>query len=537
MALFGASIFQAGAQIPFNTKDSVDINNINAAVLVQGDMFWDPALEVAQCGFPKGTGKNCNFVSAIWMAGYDAGNNLHVAAQTYRQTGNDYWPGPLDAADTLTYHTSHDWAKIWKVNRTDIQYFQSLSTHTTANTPAAILTWPAKGNTNARGNGGIILHITGDMAPFVDLNGNGIYEPLLGDYPDIKGDQALWWVYSDNGPVHSQTNGRPLGVETHVMAYAYHRNSLIDDVVYFEYTLINKSPNTYHNFRFSLFDDVDLGYFLDDFIGFDSSWRMGICYNGTKDDGLSGGHPINSYGTNPPQVAMTMIVLPGDVGSSFIPAGSFVPFFNDLSVSGNPGVDTEYNNYMRARYRNGDHFKDNHGIDVNYMYTGDPSISTQWSECALNNNPSDRRFVLSSNDFTLNAGGTEKIVLGLLVADSAGGCGATSFDHIRTVADTAWGNYYSPPPPLPPNTVKDPQDGKIAIYPNPAKDWLFVENKGTITGDVSITVCNTLGQVVSFATGITAAKYEADISGLPTGVYYVLYRTATAQIAATFVKE
>ncbi len=49
------------------------------------------------------------------------GGQLHIAAQTYRQSGNDYWPGPL-VGDTLTYATSQSWAKIWKVDRNDIFY-------------------------------------------------------------------------------------------------------------------------------------------------------------------------------------------------------------------------------------------------------------------------------------------------------------------------------------------------------------------------------------------------------------------------------
>ena len=265
------SAYMASAQAAFPTIDSVSINNISATVLVHGDMFWNPALEVAACEFPKGSGKSINFASALWMSGYDGGNNLHVAAQTYRQNGNDYWPGPLDSSDTLTYATSHDWAKIWKVNRTDIQYFQSLTTHTTTNTPANILTWPGKGNTHARGDGGDSLTVTTDMAPFLDLNSNGIYEPLLGEYPDVKGDQALWWVFSDNGPAHTETNGKPLGVEIHAMAFAYNRGTLIDNVVYFDYTVTNKSANNYSNFRLALFDDIDLGYYQDDFIGYDST--------------------------------------------------------------------------------------------------------------------------------------------------------------------------------------------------------------------------------------------------------------------------
>ncbi len=219
----------------------------------------------------------------------------------------DYWPGPLDASGSLSYTTSQNWAKIWKVNRSDIQYFQGLSTHTTANTPQAILTWPAKGNVNAQGNGGVSLTVTDDMAPFVDLNGNGIYEPLLGEYPDVKGDQALWWVFSDNGPAHTQTNGTPLGVEVHAMAYGYRRGTLIDNVIYYEYTIVNRSPNTYTDFRIAQWNMAQLGgdynFFsgsynaeLVNYIGFDSTWRMGITYSAINDDGESGGgHPIGSF--------------------------------------------------------------------------------------------------------------------------------------------------------------------------------------------------------------------------------------------------
>ena len=232
---FSAALMMASsmalAQATFTSHDSVDINNITTRILVHGDMFWDPVTQLASTQFPAHSGKSVNFASAVWMSGYDAGGALHVAAQTYRQEGNDYWPGPLDVSDTLTYATSHDWAKIWKVNKTDIAYFLSLSSHTTTNTPAMILSWPGKGNTYAQGNAAVPITVTSDMAPFVDVNNNGIYEPLLGDYPAIKGDQSLWWVFSDNGPAHTQTNGKPLGVEVHAMAYGISRGTLMDDVV------------------------------------------------------------------------------------------------------------------------------------------------------------------------------------------------------------------------------------------------------------------------------------------------------------------
>ena len=128
------------AQAPFDVCDSVNINRINARVLVHGDVFHNLESNTPACEFPAGSGKHINFASSLWMSGYDSGGQLHVSAQTYRERGNDYWPGPLDTADTLTYATSQNWAKIWKVNRADIQLFQSMPVHTTMNTPLNILT-------------------------------------------------------------------------------------------------------------------------------------------------------------------------------------------------------------------------------------------------------------------------------------------------------------------------------------------------------------------------------------------------------------
>jgi hypothetical protein len=518
-------VIKTAAQATFNTCDSVNINNINARILVHGDMSWDPVHGVAACEFPKGSGKHINFATSLWMSGFDGGGQLHIAAQTYRQTGNDYWPGPL-TSDTLTYATSQSWAKIWKVDRNDIFYFLSLSTHTTANTPNAILTWPAKANVNATGNAGAPLTITTDMAPFVDLNGNGIYEPLSGDYPDIKGDQALWWVFSDNGPAHSVTHGRPMGVEVQSMAYAYNRGTLIDNVVYYDYKVINRSPNSYSGTRFGLWDDMGLGYYFDDFIGYDSMHRMGVTYNGTNDDGGSAGHPPNSYGTHIPVAGMTMVVAPGDVGTTYVPAGSFINYQDPFSTTGEPTVDTQFNNYLHAKQANGAHYIHDttgdfsvppSGPDCDFVFTGDPSDTTQWSECSGHDIPGDRRFMLTTGDFNLAAGGSQHLVLALVTTnpDTLNGCGRVNFDSIRIVADTAWAIYQNP---LPPNAVKNIElTESISIYPNPATTQLTIFAGENITG---ISINNLLGQTV-YKSRYNSLQVQVDVSNLPTGVYFV----------------
>src|ERR1044072_293487 len=81
---------------PATASIDLDINNVRAKLMTGGDMWWDIGIGEARYEIPKGTRKNSLFAGSVWVGGYDPQKNLKVAAQTYRQTGNDYWPGPLD---------------------------------------------------------------------------------------------------------------------------------------------------------------------------------------------------------------------------------------------------------------------------------------------------------------------------------------------------------------------------------------------------------------------------------------------------------
>lgn len=532
----------AAAQTPFNTRDSLNINEINAMTLVHGDVWWDPTASEPHCFYPNGSTKSVSSTGALWMAGYDAGNQLHVAAQTYRIHGNDYWPGPLNASDTLTYDSSQKWANIWKVNRTDIQYFQALTTKDSATVPAAIWTWPAKGNTHAAGNGGAALIISTDMAPFVDVNMDGSYQPEMGDYPDIKGDQALWWVFSDNGPTHNESNGKPLAVEVHAMAYAYHRGTAIDRVVYYEYNVLNKSANNYNNFRIGQMSDVDLGNFADDYIGFDSSRAMGYVYNGGASD--------LQYGDSIPMAGVMM--LQATIGATSIGCGSFTYYNNDNTLIGNPTVDTEFNNYLRSKIKGGQHITNDMtspgmtsrgygpGPEVNYVFSGVLGPVTEWTECAAANIPGDRRFVMASKDVTFNAGDKITLVMALAVTlpDTTHACGDTllGVTDLTSTADTAIRVHDGPLPPL---TGVNNVDNSVllSLYPNPAHTVLNIDNDQHNLNAADITVYNAMGRHMNVPITANGNKVAADISGLPVGVYIVQCRNNNGTGNARFIKE
>lgn len=539
-------VFGASAQAPFPVKDSIDANNINALALVHGDMWWNPGTGVAHCKYPPNSIKNIGFAAALWLSGYDNSGQLHVAAQTYRQDGNDYWPGPLDGGGELNYATSEKWAKIWKVRRNEIFTHQATTFHNTANTPESILTWPGKGNSYAKGKDGVALAVTEAMAPFVDLNGDGIYQPLNGEYPDVPGEQALWWVFSDNGPTHAQTHGRPLKAEVHAMAYAFKRNTLIDNVVYYDYTVVNRSANDYHDMRMALWDDVDLGYYLDDFIGFDSARRMAITYNGSNDDGISGGHPANSYGLNPPVRGVTLVYQPGDDGAYITPAGSFMVYNNDPSIIGIPNNDTFCNYLMRSHNGDGTHLKNNlpvigwplcrrSEVDRTYALPDDPTVDSGWNECTCGHNPGDRRFVLATNDFSLHAGASARVVMALVLDTSGHGCPMLpDFDGIRQMADTAWFFWHGQHVGVA-NTEHRTMGGMV--FPVPAHGKLYIQPNSMGEDDAHITIRNILGQVMVERTYRSAERYEADVSAYPPGVYSVTCQIGSSSWHTTFLKE
>src|SRR6188474_1886697 len=80
--------------ISAQTFDFLDINNVKARINANGDLFLDDSLNNS-FEVPKGSGLQSIFAGGLWIGGYDINGNLHLSAQTYHQTRNDFSPGPL----------------------------------------------------------------------------------------------------------------------------------------------------------------------------------------------------------------------------------------------------------------------------------------------------------------------------------------------------------------------------------------------------------------------------------------------------------
>lgn len=494
----------------------LDTNNIKTRVNALGDMWWDPVSGVSYCEYPAGSGKHVATAGALWISAYDPGGALHVAAQTYRQSGLDYWTGPTHlGGDSLA---GAKWGRVWKITKSEIHEFLSQSTHTLENTPASILEWPAKNNPYAKGAGGVSLMVIGEYAPFVDADGDGSYNPLMGDYPAMKGDQMLWNIFTDAMPVHGESGGEPLAVTVYQSSYAYSTPGVLSNIIFYEYDVLNRSNKSYDSFRLSFMADLDLGYGFDDYVGFDSARRMGIIYNGSDTDAVYGVSTI-------PAVALAILQAPGDSAGVRLPV-SFTMYNNDASTDGNPQTPEEFNHYMRGRNRSGawQHYDSLYQID--WSVPGGAGYA-----CTFGIPPADTRFLISTHDTTFAAGSIHKYVFALIVSADAGGCPETDFTGIADAADSAIIIHWQPT-----GTGIAHQEKKegITLYPNPAGGAIHFTTGRTVQ---QVSAVNTLGQSVALPFRQENEKIVASVSELPTGVYTLSVKGSDFRMNAVFVKQ
>ncbi len=64
------------------------------------------------------------FAGALWMGGQDINGQLKIAAVTFRQSGNDFWPGPLNTTSAdIDLATCAQFDKFYGVSRAMVDKF------------------------------------------------------------------------------------------------------------------------------------------------------------------------------------------------------------------------------------------------------------------------------------------------------------------------------------------------------------------------------------------------------------------------------
>lgn len=434
---------------PASQSVDLDINNVRTKLLNGGDMWWDlnnPKYEIPKITDPNAVRKHSLFAGAVWIGGKDNGGNLKLAAMTYRQSGVDFWPGPLDTTTAATDPLRcKAYDKMWKVTRDELEEFSNSKFLTQS---AGIRDWPAGTNRSYK-----IGAESDYLAPYKDVVGDGIYDPSQGDHPviddrrpnsengvDRQPDMFIWWVFNDKGNIHG-TTGQAIGIECQTTAFAFSTNDEVNNMTFYSTKIINRGFTALNDCYMGQWVDPDLGNYADDYVGCDVGRGLGFCYNGDDDD-----EGVLGYGLNPPTIGVDYFEGPTDTAGKQMGLSHFMYYNNSADqITGDPQTANQYYNFLMGKWKGGQNVTwGGNGLGgsrvCNYMFPGntDPQFPGEtWTEKTAGNRPGDRRFIQSTGPFIMKPGQVQRITVGVVWARTTQGGAQGSLELLKLASDKA----------------------------------------------------------------------------------------------------
>jgi hypothetical protein len=470
-------------------------NNVSADLQDEGFFFNNTATSNHGFEVPAGNGTHLIYSSSFWMGGTDVNGQLKLAAQRYLGSGQDYWSGFLELGSAAPVANPFG-QTIWQVTKAEVDNhilnFQTVGYVI----PNDILNWPVHGDSTL----GTLPYI----APFVDVNNDGFYDPYGGDYPCIKGDEAVYTIMNDRGNVHA-SGGDPIGAQLHYMFYQYSTVPGLEDVTFIDLEIVNMGTQTIFDFKASYFLDADVGYGQDDYVGCDTTRNLIFAYNGDAVDESAGGQ--NGYGV-PPALGVVCLSHAMDYSSVFS-NGAAVP-------QTDPTLALEYYNVMRGNWTDGSDQIDGNGQSTDFMFYGDPNDMAAWSEMSEANIPGDRRMVMSTSLGTLGplADFTDgRRSLSYAVMHAQGTSNVNSVTELYQLADDVQSFYDGQ------NTVcfnaqtasiLEQEEVQFNMYPNPS-NGSFTIDLPQVEGEVEIEIVDLTGRVIFSETYFNTDKIQISL--------------------------
>lgn len=368
-----------------------DVNNIYCTINSAGPYADYLRTNTSGLFWPKGTYKTAVHTSGIWVIGKHRPTGvLRTATQVYR---SEFQPGVINgifntASNDLSVASNSldNRYRIYKINKND-----------NAATNPDYAQWP------------------GDLgAPFNDVNGNGKWDNGT-DTPLLRGDQTLWCVYNDLDTALHRKMGTtpPMGIEVQTTYYGFNTSGPLQNTMFIQWKIINKSDAYYDSTFIGLFSDFDLGDANDDLDGYDTTLSLAYVFNADNDDAGASG-----YGRQPPACGTTFLggkpsIVPyaypiyiksqepyGDVsqGSPLFPLNVFNYLRGLTKTTGVPNINPFTNQPDR------------------FAFTGDPITNTGWTRLNAGFTGGDVRSLLSLGPTTLAPGDTQEVNAAFVIA-------------------------------------------------------------------------------------------------------------------------
>ena len=445
------------------------VNNVRARLTSGGDVWWDQedgkyVVPIPAPGEPE---VSSLFAGAVWIGGTDNAGNLKLAATTYRDGSNlDFYSGPLNGNGVTDLEVCLDWDRFFKVEGVNIdRHIRNYKKAESAGVPYEcdsipddVKYWPGRGNEFFTEKFDFELpdNIQG-LGSFRDIDEDGYYEPCDGEYPiiEIRGcpdyvypDEMFFWIYNDNGGVHSQSLGSPIQMEVQVQAFAFATNDEINDMTFQRYKLINRAISDIRDCYFAMWVDPDLGCHTDDYVGAVPEKDLMVVYNQDKLDGTDGctcDNGVNTYCDRIPVLGVDYFRGPlaprnfddngqptitpqiGEEGDTIIELGmTSLIYYNNRGIGSHPNATTdpdfaaEYYNYLKGLWKDGTAITFggsgyNLGSDdsIKYVFPDPPSDPSGWSMYAEQLGFGDRRTIQATGPFLLKPGAINELIIGV----------------------------------------------------------------------------------------------------------------------------
>lgn len=543
-----------------------DANNISTRVYAAGDLHWNIFTNgTAAYEFPKGSGKTLCNASHIWIGGLDGFGNLHVAAQTYRQSGNDFWSGPVSTVGAWSdYNTCQKYDRVWKLNVSDINNFvQNYNNGNVQNgsytIPNEILTWPVidTPDQNFRTN-----------AQFVDVNHNGKYDPRNeGDYPLIKGDQSLFHIFNDYGGLHQASGSTGIGLQINRTVYGYNCASVtqqypeLANTTFYHYKVYNRGENSLQQVYLAAWSDGDIGTKTDDFVGGNPQLGYGFVYNGTNTDAV--------YGDKIPAIGTLILKAPlaplsdgidndndtivDEIGEQVLTPrvmyyNHYEPIWGNNGPMSDPENGYQYYVYMKGIWKDGTPVTcggTGYGgtVTAQSVFTGSNAINSNcnagWTEKSVNNTPGNRCLLVSVGPFNINAGDSLEFEYAMIASIDT----LISSDNIASTIQLEKDvkrikQFYRTTNQsacfLEVGINDNYLDKNIFISPNPVESILTV--KSNLFKEYSVSIVDLLGRVV-YKSESDQITHSCDLSSLHGGIYLVNVSIDNKIITKKIVKQ
>ncbi len=494
-----------GRLLDGNDLDHLNVNQLKADATPSTNLFFDPWNNRPGFEAPQGSGVYAIYSASPWVTGFHNGT-MHSAAPTY-----DNQPAPTAGphAAVMDADFYERYYQVWKLDQATIAQHAQQWDQSGYVMPYAITTWPGNGNVD---NGE-----PARLAPFKDLDNDGLYEPASGEYPLIRGDQAVYFI------LHSEQDADslhpPMQLDLHVMHYAYNTagNADLQHTVFTNYRIVNRGDLDFTGVRFGAFTDMDLGYDSDDLAGCDSLLGLFFNYNGDGLDEPGFGSP--GYGANIPAQGVLFLNQAMSAHNAICRSAGFVT----------PLEDAIYGTFQGAPFAQPlsplDH-------PTHFEYPGGAWVD-QLNSC------SGRYAVGSSGPFTLNAGDTLCVDLAYPWARAASGDPLESLEALRTRAQAVKNWYQAQAWDC--GEVEDiitrlddmGSTTGLKLHPNPANSWVVVE-RGEWNGPARFHLMDVSGRSLLDQSG-NGPSVTLDLAGIAPGSYLVVVDDGTQRHTRTLV--